>query len=114
MEADMTVRHIVLVNFKSELSEEEIAPLWEELHAIEGKVDGLGAICAGRSESPEKIERGYMHGFTVDFRDWEALAAYQEHPDHRALGAKLVANAQGGIDGILVFDLEIAAQPQGA
>ena len=86
----MTVRHIVLVKFTPGLSDEEIAPLWEELRAIEGKVDGLGAICAGRSESPEKIERGYMHGFTVDFRDWEALAAYQEHPDHRALALKLL------------------------
>jgi hypothetical protein len=55
--------------------------------------------------SPEKIERGYLHGFTVDFTDWAALAAYQDHPDHRRVGSALVAVAERGLDGILVFDL---------
>ena len=48
-----------------------------------------------------------MHGFVVDFTDWDTLQAYQDHPDHKVLGGKLVANAIGGIDGILVFDLPI-------
>jgi len=100
------IRHIVLIRFRPDVSEETIATLWEELRAIGGKVPGLLSIAAGRSESPEKIERGYMHGFTVDFANWAALEAYQTHPDHRALGAKLVANADRGIDGILVFDLD--------
>lgn len=99
------IRHIVLVRFNPELPEEEISDIWRELREIDGKVPGLSAIRAGRSESPEKIERGYMHGFTVDFTDWDALAAYQDHPDHKKLGARLVANAVGGLDGILVFDL---------
>jgi hypothetical protein len=63
---------------------------------------------ASQRESPEKIERGYHHGFVVDFADWAALAAYQAHPDHQALGAKLVENASGGLDGILVFDLPVS------
>ena len=50
-----------------------------------------------------------MHGFTADFTDWAALAAYQDHPAHRKLGARLVANAVGGLDGILVFDLPVTA-----
>ena len=106
------VRHIVLIRFDSDLPETEIADIWRQLHALKGQVPGIVDLQAGRSESPEKIERGYLHGFTVDFRDWAALAAYQEHPDHKALGARLVANARGGLDGILVFDLPFA--PSGA
>lgn len=101
------IRHIVLIRFRPDLSEGTIARLWVELMAIRGKVAGLGAIHAGRSQSPEAIERGYMHGFTADFDSWEALAAYQAHPAHKALGAKLVAGARGGLDGILVFDLPV-------
>ncbi|MCB1332851.1 MAG: Dabb family protein [Roseivivax sp.] len=101
------IRHIVLIRFRPDVDADTIAALWQELHAIEGKVPGLGAIHAGRSESPEQIERGYMHGFTADFADWAALAAYQAHPDHQRLGAKLVAHAIGGLDGILVFDLPV-------
>lgn len=105
------VRHIVLIRFRPDVSETTIAALWDELRSIGGKVPGLAAIQAGRSESPEKIERGYMHGFTVDFADWDGLAAYQAHPDHKALGAKLVASAEGGLEGILVFDLPMADLP---
>jgi hypothetical protein len=99
------IRHIVLVKFRPEVAEADIAAIFADLAAIKETLPGVLAIHSGRSESPEKIERGYLHGFTVDFTDWAALAAYQDHPDHRRVGAALVAAAVGGIDGILVFDL---------
>ena len=101
------IRHIVLVRFNPDLPAAEIDDIFAELHRIEDKVPGLLAIHSGRSESPEKIERGYMHGFTADFENWEALQAYQDLPEHKAAGGRLVANAVGGIDGILVVDIEI-------
>jgi len=103
------IRHIVLIKFKPDVSEDTISGLFAELRDIEKHVSGIRAITSGRSESPEKIERGYMHGFVVDFDDWEALERYQTHPDHKALGGKLVANAIGGLDGILVLDIPVAA-----
>lgn len=99
------IRHIVLLKARPAVTEAEISGIFADLAAIKDKLPGVLAIHSGRSESPEKIERGYMHGFTVDFADWAALAAYQDHPDHRRVGAALVAAAEGGIDGILVFDL---------
>ena len=103
----MMIRHIVLIRFRDEVSEAQIAAMFAELEEIRSKISGVLAITFGRSESPEKIERGYMHGFVVDFDGWAALEAYQTHPDHKALGAKLVAQAEGGLDGILVFDLPV-------
>ncbi|KAF0114807.1 MAG: hypothetical protein FD150_1350 [Rhodobacteraceae bacterium] len=99
------IRHIVLLKARPEVSEAQIKAIFADLHSL--NLRGILAVHSGRSESPEKIERGYLHGFTVDFADWEALAAYQDHPDHKRVGAALVAAAQGGIDGILVFDLPI-------
>lgn len=99
------IRHIVLIRFRPGVGEDAIAAIFADLAGIRDKVPGVLAIHAGRSESPERIERGYLHGFTVDFAGWDALAAYQAHPDHRSVGAALVAQAQGGLDGILVFDL---------
>ena len=101
------IRHIVLIRYRPDVTEARIAEIFEELHTIRGKVPGLIDIRAGRSESPEKMERGYMHGFTADFEDWEALQAYQDHPEHKAVGAQMVAHAEGGIDGILVLDIEV-------
>jgi Stress responsive A/B Barrel Domain len=100
------IRHIVLLKARPEVTEAHIAAIFADLHAL--NLPGILAIHSGRSESPEKIERGYLHGFTVDFKDWQALATYQDHPDHKRVGAALVAAAAGGLDGILVFDLPIA------
>lgn len=97
------IRHIVLIKLRPEVTEAHIHGIFADLHSLQ--LPGILAIHSGRSESPEKIERGYLHGFTVDFADWEALATYQAHPDHKRVGSALVAAAEGGIDGILVFDL---------
>ena len=99
------IRHIVLLKARPEVTEDHIQAIFADLHSIKAKLPGTLAIHSGRSESPEQIERGYLHGFTIDFVDWQALAAYQDHPDHKRVGAALVAAADGGIDGILVFDL---------
>lgn len=100
------IRHIVLVRFRDDVSETDISAIFAELHEIEGRLPGLRSISSGRSESPEKMERGYMHGFIADFDDWEALEVYQRDPGHQAVGSKLVAHAQSGKDGILCFDFE--------
>ena len=94
------IRHIVLIRFAPEA---DAAALLAPLAMLTQKL-GFTAVW-GKSESPEKIERGYMHGFTADFASWDALATYAADPDHQAFGANLVAHAIGGIDGILVFDL---------
>ncbi|MES2334111.1 MAG: Dabb family protein [Pseudomonadota bacterium] len=103
------IRHIVLLKARPEVTDDHIRTIFAELHAL--TLPGILAIHSGRSESPEKIERGYLHGFTVDFADWRALATYLDHPDHKRVGAALVAAAQGGLDGILVFDLPVADAP---
>ncbi len=101
------IRHIVLIRFRAEVTEEKINAIFADLHQIKQALPGVLSITSGRSESPEQIERGFMHGFVADFADWAALAAYQAHPDHKRVGAALVANAAGGLDGILVFDLPV-------
>ncbi len=102
------IRHIVLIRFRPDVTESAIAAIFADLHAIKALLPGVLSITSGRSESPEQIERGYMHGFVADFADWAALATYQAHPAHQAVGAALVAGAVGGLDGILVFDLSVA------
>ena len=98
------IRHIVLIRFKPDVTEARIAEIFAALPGLSAKLGFTHA--AGRSQSPEKIERGYLHGFTLDFADWAALQTYADDPGHKAFGGQLVAHAEGGIDGILVFDME--------
>ncbi|NJM82754.1 MAG: Dabb family protein [Tabrizicola sp.] len=103
------IRHIVPIRFRDTLDEEAAEAILGQLSPLSRR---LGFCCAlGRSESPEHIERGYLHGFIADFASWSALAACQEDAGHTAFGARLVSHAEGGLDGILVFDLAFQPAP---
>lgn len=101
------IRHIVLTKFKPETAEDAIAEIYAGLSELTDALPGARDFTGGRSQSPEQIERGYMHGFIIDFDSWADLKTYADHPTHQALGAWLVENATGGIDGILVLDLDV-------
>ncbi|MEX0318998.1 MAG: Dabb family protein [Ruegeria sp.] len=100
------IRHIVLTRFAPETSEQTISDIYSGLARVAETLPGARNFVGGRSESPEQIERGYMHGFTIDFDSWDALQAYADNEEHKALGGQIVANAQGGLDGVLVLDIE--------
>jgi hypothetical protein len=101
------IRHIVLTRFKPATTEETIAEIYGQLAALVEDLPGARDFRGGRSTSPEDLECGYHHGFTIDFDNWEALATYAGNPVHQALGARLVETAEGGIDGLLVLDIEV-------
>ncbi|SNY92578.1 Stress responsive A/B Barrel Domain [Cohaesibacter sp. ES.047] len=101
------IRHIVLTKFKPDVPENQIKSLYAALSTLTGRLSGAHGFTGGRSESPEQIERGYMHGFVIDFDSWDDLKIYADHPDHKALSAQLVENAVGGAEGILVLDLDV-------
>ena len=100
------IRHIVLTRFRYDVDESTIADICSGLAAVADRLDGAHDFAGGPSNSPEDLERGYTHGFTIDFDDHAALAAYADDPEHQALGSQLVANAEGGRNGLLVVDLE--------
>ena len=100
------IRHIVLINFKPETSDERVAEIFSLLETVKSQVPQMLRYSSGHSESPEMMERGFMHGMVIDFTDWDGLKAYADNGAHKALGAQLVDCAVGGIDGILVFDYQ--------
>lgn len=101
------IRHIVLVKFKPDTSENQIAGLLDGLSSLTQDLPGATGFAGGKSTSPENLERGYHHGFVIDFDSWADLAAYADDPRHKALGAEIVEHAIGGLDGVLVLDIEI-------
>ncbi|MEM9794831.1 MAG: Dabb family protein [Pseudomonadota bacterium] len=100
------IRHIVLTRFRADVTDDTITAIYTGLAQVTDAMAGAGNFAGGRSQSPEQIERGYMHGFTVDFKHWDDLRAYADDPAHQALGGQIVANAEGGLDGVLVLDIE--------
>lgn len=101
------IRHVVLLRPAPGADPAAIAAALDGIVALKQTVPGILAVHTGGNVSPEGLGRGYTHGFTMDLIDAAARDAYLPHPAHQAAGAALVAVAEGGIEGILVFDLEV-------
>ena len=102
------IRHIVLIKFKSGIDQNVIDSLFDALTDLGREIAGMRGFDGGVSVSPENLEQGFRHGFCIDFDDEAARDAYLEHPTHKELGGQLVGLLEGGIAGLVVFDLDVA------
>jgi hypothetical protein len=102
------IRHIVLVRFRSDVGDAEIAAVFKALHDLKRSIPGILGIAHGPNVSPEKLGRGTTHAFTVDFADAAARDRYLADADHGKVGAALVSAAEGGVDGLTVVDFELS------
>ena len=66
---------------------------------------GERMVC-GANSSIERLSQGFDDGFVIDFVDASARDAYLAHPGHQRAGAGLVALLDGGLAGLVVFDLD--------
>lgn len=102
------IRHCVFIRFHDDFSVPDRQSLYSELAALSAKLPGALTIKAGVNVSPEVgMDKGFSEGFIIDFADAAALDAYLVHPEHQAIGGRIVAAAIDGTDGVFVFDLEV-------
>ncbi len=101
------IMHCVFIRFRQEAGAEEKQALYDEIAGLKRVIPGIVDFKSGANVSPEGLDSGYGDGFIVTFEDSAARDSYLDHPDHRAVGEKIVAAAAGGISGILVFDMAV-------
>jgi len=101
------IRHIVLVRFSPQTTPQRLEEIFTALEALQTSIPGILAITRGPNTSPEGLDHGYTHAFTVDFVDAAARDAYLPHPEHAKVGKAIVAAAEGGIEGIAVIDYAV-------
>lgn len=98
------IRHTVLCKFRQDA---DVEAIFSALKALQQKIPGILAITCGKDSSPEGLQKGFTHGFTVDFTDAAARDAYLPHPDHQVVGKMVVAGLDGGLGGLAVVDWEV-------
>ncbi|MFN4142335.1 Dabb family protein [Aestuariivirga sp.] len=98
------IRHVVLCRFRKD---QDVAAIFKALTQLQDRIPGILAISSGADNSPEGLQKGFSHGFTVDFIDAAARDAYLPHPEHQAVGKMIVEALEGGLEGLAVLDWEM-------
>ena len=100
------IRHCVMLRLRAAPCT-ELAAIMTGLKALVADLGGLSGFGEGPNLDFEDKSPGFTYGFTFDAVDADRLHAYAQHPEHKALGARLVALCHGGADGIRVYDLKV-------
>ena len=102
------IRHLVALHFKAGTTDQTKARLYADLSALQSRIDGILDFQSRRNVSVEDhMVRGFRDLFWFDFRDAGVRDAYLVDEEHQAIGARLVAELDGGPDGVFVCDFEV-------
>ena len=102
------IRHIVALRFPAAMPQQAKEELYAALAGLKSHIAGILSFHASRNVTVEPLSRGFDDIFWFDFKDAAARDAYLVHPAHQAIGARIVAATDGGIEGVFVFDVELA------
>lgn len=102
------IRHIVALRFRPGTPPATKAALYRDLAALSGHIDGILDFRHFDNVSVETpLVRGFNDLFWFDFRDVGVRDAYLEDAAHKAVGARIVAELEGGADGVFVADVAL-------
>jgi len=94
------LRHVVLFKFKDSASAASVKTVEDAFLLLPSKIKLIKGFEWGLNSSPEKINEGFTHCYTVTFGSNKDRDAYLVHPDHKAF----VKILQPFIDKALVVD----------
>ncbi|WP_026782676.1 Dabb family protein [Pleomorphomonas koreensis] len=101
------ILHCVFLKMPAAATTADVLKLYGAVAALKPIIPGMLDFKAGPNVSPEGLDRGFHHGFVVTFDDEAARDAYLIHPEHVKVGNRIVAATDGGLEGILVYDLSV-------
>jgi len=101
----MTLRHIVLLKFRPEASAIDIAQVESAFATLASQIAEVQSLEWGTNASPEGLDHGFTHCFTLGFADAAARDTYLVHPRHHAFSTL----AQPRLADVLVLDYEAIA-----
>lgn len=97
---DAKLRHVVAFKFKATATKAKIQQVEDAFRALKGKIPEIVSYEWGTNNSPEKLDKGFTHGFILTFKSEKDRDAYLVHPDHKKFG-ELVG---GLLEDVFVID----------
>lgn len=102
------IRHHVHLRFKSDVNQDQKEAFYTELAGLSDQVEGMIDLQHRRNKSPETpVVRGFHDVFWIDFKDAKGRDTYLTHPAHLEIAGRLVAQIEGGPEGVFVCDVDV-------
>ncbi len=101
------ILHCVFLRLKAAMTPDEKQSLFDAVVALKQVIPGILDVKYGPNVSPEGLHGGFADGFIVTFESPEARDNYLVAPEHVAVGERIVASTDGGLAGLMVFDINI-------
>jgi hypothetical protein len=98
--ATAPLHHVVAFKFKPAATADQIKKIEDAFAALKAKIPQIVSLNWGTNISPEKLNKGFTHGFVLTFKNEKDRDAYLVHPEHKAFGG-LVGPA---VDDVFVLD----------
>ena len=89
--AGQILRHVVLFSFKPGAGHNDIERVVADFGALRAAIPGIAAYEWGTNVSPEGLNDGFTHCFTLTFASAEARDGYLVHAAHQDFVATLGA-----------------------
>ncbi|QDU54582.1 Dabb family protein [Aeoliella mucimassa] len=94
------VRHLVLLKFKANATDKQIATVEKAFAGLSTKIDLVEDLEWGTDNSPEGLAQGFTHCFMLTFKSAKDRDAYLPHPAHK----EFVEVLKPHLDEALVID----------
>ncbi len=88
--SDALLRHVVLLKFQDDLSDEKIDDVVKSFGALPDKIDEIHGFEWGHENSPEGFSKGYTHCFLLTFKTEDDRATYLLHPVHQEFAKQVM------------------------
>jgi hypothetical protein len=95
----MLLRHVVLLRFSPGA---DVARVEDAFAALADQITEIQSLEWGTNQSPESLDHGFTHCFSVGFANAAARDAYLVHPTHQAFSAL----AKPHLADVLVIDYD--------
>jgi len=94
--AERKLLHVVSFKFKESATPQQIKEVENAFQSLKSKIPEIKSLEWGTNNSPEKLNKGFTHGFVLSFESEKDRDAYLVHPDHKAFG-KIVGPVLGDV-----------------
>ena len=80
------VQHMVLFKFKADITPAKLKELEVGFASLPAQIKEIAGFQWGINSSPEKLDKGFTHGYILTFKTEKDRDAYLPHPAHVAFG----------------------------